>query len=67
VNQIFFTGGPQLGEMEAGVVAQVFGAPLAIISGGIGCILAVLWVVRKWPHLARYNGDEPVLAGASAD
>ncbi len=36
INQIFFMGGPQLGEVEAGVVAQLFGAPFAIISGGIG-------------------------------
>ena len=67
VNQIFFMGGPQLGEVEAGVVAQFLGAPLAVISGGVGCILAVGWIVRRWPQIARYNGDEPVLAGATAD
>ena len=42
VNQIFFQGGPQLGEMEAGAVAQFFGAPFAVISGGIGCILGTV-------------------------
>lgn len=67
VNQIFFMGGPQLGEVEAGVVAQLLGAPFAIVSGGVGCILAVLWVMRKWPRLMRFNGDEPVLAGVPAD
>lgn len=67
VNQIFFQGGPQLGEIEAGLVAQFFGAPFAIISGGIGCILGVLWISRKWPQLTAYNGDEPALAGAMAD
>jgi MFS family permease len=67
VNQIFFQGGPQLGEIEAGAVAQLFGAPVAIISGGIGCILAVLLIARKWPQLRTYNGDEPILAGATAD
>ena len=67
VNQIFFMGGPQLGEVEAGTVAQFFGAPLAVISGGIGCILAVGWVVWRWPQLRKYNGDEPILAGATAD
>jgi len=66
VNQIFFMGGPQLGEVEAGAVAQFFGAPFAIISGGVGCILAVGWVIRRWPRLLHYNGDEPVLAGASS-
>jgi MFS family permease len=67
VNQIFFQGGPQLGEIEAGLAAQFFGAPFAIISGGIGCILGVLWISRKWPQLTAYNGDEPALAGAPAD
>jgi MFS family permease len=67
VNQIFFQGGPQLGEIEAGTVAQLFGAPVAIVSGGIGCILAVLLIARKWPQLRTYNGDEPILAGATAD
>jgi len=64
VNQIFFTGGPQLGEVEAGVAAQLFGAPVAIISGGIGCILAVGWIARRWPQLLKFNGDEPVEAGS---
>jgi MFS family permease len=67
VNQIFFQGGPQLGEIEAGLVAQFFGAPLAIISGGVGCILGVLWISRRWPQLTAYNGDEPALAGVVAD
>lgn len=51
VNQIFFLGGPQLGEVEAGVVAQLFGAPFAIVSGGIGCLIAVAWVIRRYPQL----------------
>lgn len=67
INQIFFMGGPQLGEVEAGAVAQAFGVPAAIISGGIGCILGVLLIARKWPQLSNYNGDEPILAGATAD
>lgn len=67
VNQIFFMGGPQLGELKAGLVAQFFGASVAIVSGGIGCIVAVGWVAQRWPVLRRYNGDEPILAGAKAD
>lgn len=58
INQIFFQGGPQLGEVEAGIVAQLFGAPAAIISGGIACVLGMSLIVRKWPALLTYNGDE---------
>ncbi len=67
VNQIFFQGGPQLGEIEAGAVAQIFGPAFAIISGGVGCVLGMALVVAKWPELMSYNGDEPALAGAIAD
>jgi hypothetical protein len=67
VNQIFFQGGPQLGEIEAGAVAQLFGAPFAIVTGGIGCILGTGLIVARWPQLISYNGDEPVAAGATAD
>lgn len=63
INQIFFMGGPQLGEIEAGVAAQLFGAPFAVISGGVGCIIAVTWITRRWPMLRNYRGDEPILAG----
>lgn len=67
INMIFFQGGPQLGEMEAGIVAQLLGAPFAIVSGGIACILGTTLILRKWPALLTYNGDEPSLAGAMAD
>lgn len=65
INQIFFMGGPQLGEIEAGVVAQFFGAPFAVITGGIGCIVGTLLIVWKWPQLLKFNGDEPIEAGGS--
>ena len=67
VNQIFFMGGPQLGELEAGAAAHAFGVPFAIFSGGIGTILIVALIAARWPVLLRYNGDEPTLAGAPAD
>jgi MFS family permease len=60
VNQIFFQGGPQLGEVEAGVVAQFFGVPFAIISGGIGCIVGMVLIVLKWPQLRTYDREEPI-------
>jgi MFS family permease len=67
INQIFFQGGPQLGEVEAGVVAQLFGVPFAIISGGIGCVVGTLLIILKWPQLRFYNGDEPVPARVLVD
>jgi MFS family permease len=65
ITQIFFKGGPQLGEMESGLVAQILGVPFAIISGGVGCVLATWVVVKKIPQLWNYQGDEPVSAEIS--
>jgi len=67
VNQIFFQGGPQLGEVESGLVASLFGVPAAIISGGIGCIVGTALIVLKWPQLRTYNGDEHLQANTPAD
>jgi len=67
INQIFFNGGPQLGELEAGIAAQLFGTPFAIISGGVGCIIGLGLIIAKWPRIWKYNGDEPMMAGLTAD
>jgi MFS family permease len=54
VNMVFFIGGPQLGEIEAGALAHWFGAPFSVISGGIGCLLATGWVAAVTPPLRAY-------------
>ncbi len=56
INMIFFMGGPQLGNLEAGLVASVAGAPLSVISGGIGCLLTVAWIASRAPVLRNYRG-----------
>jgi len=66
INQIFFSGGPQLGEVEAGIVASAVSTPFAIISGGIGAVLAVIFVAVRYPTLRNYNGDEEMKAGVRA-
>jgi MFS family permease len=66
INQIFFAGGPQLGEVEAGIVASAVSTPFAIVSGGIGCIIAVIFTAIRFPALRKYNGDEAIKAGAQS-
>jgi predicted MFS family arabinose efflux permease len=58
ITQIFFKGGPQLGEMESGLVAKAMGVPFAIVSGGIGCIIAAGLVLKRYPQLWAYNAEE---------
>jgi len=55
VNMIFFMGGPQLGEMEAGLVAHAFGATASVVSGGLGCVVALAWVACQTPALRGYR------------
>jgi MFS family permease len=59
VNMIFFMGGPQLGEFEAGVLARAVGAPLSVVIGGVGCIIAALVALLKAGELMRYRIQEP--------
>lgn len=55
INMIFFMGGPQLGEVEAGTVAALIGAPLSVITGGIACVVAATFALSKAKSLRRYE------------
>ncbi|MBN2470255.1 MAG: MFS transporter [Anaerolineae bacterium] len=58
VNMLFFSGGPQLGELEAGLVAALFGAPVAIVTGGLATVLLTGWIAWEYPRLRRYTSDD---------
>ena len=60
VNMVFFMGGPQLGELEAGLVAGAWGAPFSVITGGLGCLVAVAWVAARTPQLRGYRRSTPL-------
>ncbi|OLE79622.1 MAG: hypothetical protein AUF76_16225 [Acidobacteria bacterium 13_1_20CM_2_65_9] len=66
VNMVFFMGGPQLGELEAGVVANWLGATFSVVSGGIGCLIATGWVAATTPGLRHYGKTEGPPAPAQA-
>jgi MFS family permease len=60
VNMIFFMGGPQLGELEAGFVASLFasaalGASVAVVSGGVGTLLVVLSIAARAKVMRDYD------------
>ena len=57
VNMVFFMGGPQLGELEAGLVASLFGAPVAIFTGGVATVLLTALIAWRYPRLRRYTSD----------
>jgi len=57
VNMVFFMGGPQLGELEAGLVANWFGAPISVITGGLGCLLATSVISATTPAIRHYRRE----------
>jgi MFS family permease len=56
VIMIFTQGGPQLGNLEAGLVATWIGAPLSVVTGGIATLLLVAAVAWRVPQLRTYQG-----------
>jgi MFS family permease len=55
INMIFFMGGPQLGEVEAGTVAALIGAPLSVVTGGLACLIAAALALAAAKNLRRYE------------
>jgi hypothetical protein len=55
INMIFFVGGPQLGEVEAGAVAKAFDARVSVAAGGLLCVVAAGLVAVFVPSLRRYR------------
>jgi hypothetical protein len=60
-------GGPQLGELEAGLVAHWLGPAVSVVSGGLGCVLATALIVWNTPVLLAYRRDERLPAAQAAD
>jgi MFS family permease len=55
INMVFFMGGPQLGELEAGAVAALIGASLSVVTGGVGSVLAALIALLAARSLRDYD------------
>jgi MFS family permease len=58
INMVFFMGGPQLGELEAGFLASLIRAPLSVVVGGAGSLIAAVIALVKAKTLASYD-DRP--------
>jgi MFS family permease len=59
VTMIFFMGGPQLGELEAGAVARLLGVRTSVILGGVLCTASALLLAVVLPGLRRYRLHGP--------
>jgi len=55
INMMFFMGGPQLGELEAGVVAGFIDAPLSVVIGGLGSLITAAIAAVKSKSLMKFE------------
>jgi MFS family permease len=60
VNMFFFMGGPQLGELEAGLVASLFasaaaGVTVSVVSGGAATLLVVAFIAAIARNVRGYD------------
>lgn len=52
-------GGPRLGDLEAGLVAEAFSPMVSVVSGGVLCLVGVALMVPFFKEFVRYRTDEP--------
>jgi predicted MFS family arabinose efflux permease len=52
-------GGPRLGDVEAGLVAQLTTPIFSVVSGGLACVVGVGALAVLVPGFVRYHAGEP--------
>ena len=69
VQMAVVTGGPRVGDLEAGAVATAFGNTASVVSGGLACIAGALLCARLLPGFRnqRVPDSVPVAAAATAE
>jgi MFS family permease len=55
IEQVSYTSGPLLGNLEAGVVAALTSVRTSIVSGGILCVAGVALAAVALPAFRRYD------------
>ena len=57
---VVVAGGPRLGDVLLGTVAELSGEAVAAIVGGLVCVVTVLGLAAAQPRFAAYDAREPV-------
>lgn len=54
------TGGPRVGDIEAGFVAGAFGVPASVVIGGVACLVGTGVIAKAFPQLRNYETTSQV-------
>jgi MFS family permease len=55
IEQVSYTSGPLLGNLEAGVVASLASVRASVVSGGVLCVIGVVLAAVALPAFRRYD------------
>jgi MFS family permease len=58
IHILVVTGGPRLGDVEAGVVARLASPTFSVVSGGIACVIGAGLVALAYPELRRARATD---------
>jgi MFS family permease len=69
IEQVSYSSGPTLGNVEAGVVASLTSVRVSIVSGGVLCIAGVAVFAALLPAFRRYDNrsDQPPLGSPAGE
>jgi ENTS family enterobactin (siderophore) exporter len=56
---VVVAGGPRLGDLVLGSVAELSSEAIAAIAGGLACVVAVIGLAFLQPRFRRYDAWEP--------
>lgn len=60
IEMMSYLTGPMLGSAKMGVVAEKYGVKMALVSGGVLCVVSVIGAALFLPKFASYDGREGV-------
>jgi MFS family permease len=60
IEQVSYSSGPTLGNVESGIVASLAGVRTSIVSGGVLCVAGVAVAAALLPAFRRYDSRTPV-------
>jgi MFS family permease len=59
IHILVVTGGPRIGDFEAGIVGAAFTPMISVVSGGVACVVGVGILALLVPAFARYHAGDP--------
>src|SRR5205814_10168487 len=61
IHILVVTGGPRIGDFEAGIVGAAFTPFVSVVSGGLPCLAGVAILAKLVPQFVRYHAGDRAL------